>query len=203
VANKDNKEFVPTLKEICKSRKIRLIENGKNTSTATGIIIKLVFGADRRRTNQYGTVLAVAKAQNRPVATFIDWIKERNGIEEIRHSATGNVAIKGEEAIAIAKDVLKDKVSTRLEFLMPGPKETYDGYVVCVARRKADNSGNAEIVQFCNEKQIQAVLTTLGYAYHKKVGEAATANDAGKASEKKATKAAAAKDAKVAVPVAA
>lgn len=163
--DKSDESKVKTIKEILRKREVKFQKN----STIAGLIVKAVFGPERRRTNQYGTVLIAAKRAGKKANEFATWVREQGGVEEVRLEASGSERKSAEDFIAIAKEVYANAEAIRANpFNMPEADDTYEGFVVALARPNVGkNAGTAVIVEFLDADAIKPVLVKLGQFYNK------------------------------------
>lgn len=60
----------------------------QTTSPTITLMVKMVFGSDRKRAEKYAYVLRAAISENQTADTFKQWIKDIGGIEEVRRKIT-------------------------------------------------------------------------------------------------------------------
>lgn len=117
--------------ELMKERQLQVRES---TSLAT-MIVRLVFNSDCNRINAYANVLKIARSENVVAESLPDWIKERNGVEEVRRlgksSKKSPLARYDDAALLLAEAPSLTEISGSLEGI---ENCDVDEYVVLVAR---------------------------------------------------------------------
>lgn len=138
-----------------------------NSHTMTNII-KVVFGADRRRASSYSTALRVALAEKVKVQDLPKFLRDAGGVEEVRRSQTNGGATKVDkvkEATNRTKDLslgllASDDIASLLDCGAIGKQ------VVLLASQDVNGTLNINaVVQ--NENVTKAVLTAIYNANHK------------------------------------
>lgn len=169
---KSNENRIKDIKDLLYFHDIRYLSK----TDAAGLIIKLVFGADRQRTYQYATVLRIACEQKKTAAELAGWIKESGGVQEIRRTngeEGDDKKAKAKNEKANSKNIVKDAVSVLRnrdgDFTnMKKPTKTsqsYDGIVVGIGVDQGD--GTVKIVEFADAEIVEMVLKKLGQQYAK------------------------------------
>lgn len=131
-------------------------------------IIKVVFGADRRRASSYSTALRVALTEKVKVENIPQFMRDAGGVEEVRRSQTngGDPKVdKIQEATNRTKDVslaviVSDQIASVLDCAAIGKK------VVLLASQDVNGTLNVNaVVQ--SENVTKAVLTAIYNDNHK------------------------------------
>ena len=83
----------------------------QSNSQTVSLFVKAVFGSDRKRADKYAYVLRVAIAEQQTQATFVQWIADAGGIEQVKLSAEPSEKTQQKrEAIADAVESVKEKI---------------------------------------------------------------------------------------------
>jgi hypothetical protein len=131
-------------------------------------IIKVVFGADRRRASAYSTALRVALAEKVKVEDLPKFLRDAGGVEEVRRQQTNGGAPKVDKAATATKHISnvtlavidEDAISSKLDCGAIGKQ------VVLVATQDVNGKLNINaVVQ--TENVAKAVLTAIYNAEHK------------------------------------
>jgi hypothetical protein len=132
-------------------------------------IIKVVFGADRRRASSYSTALRVAFTEKVKVEDLPKFLRDAGGVEEVRRQQTNGGAPKLDKVAAATKHISnvtlavidEDAISSKLDCGAIGKQ------VVLLATQDVNGKLNINaVVQ--TENVAKAVLTAIYNAEHKK-----------------------------------
>ena len=141
-------------------------------------IIKVVFGADRRRASSYSTALRVALAEKVKVQDLPKFLRDAGGVEEVRRKQTNGGAPKVDKAATAKQHISnvtlavidEDSISSLLDCGKLGEQ------VVLVATQDVNGVLNINaVVQ--TEGVTKAVLTAIYNAEHKGWAEKAAQTD--------------------------
>lgn len=131
-------------------------------------IIKVVFGADRRRASSYSTALRVAFAEKVKVEDLPKFLRDAGGVEEVRRQQANGGAPKVDKVATATKHISpvtlavidEDAISSKLDCGAIGKQ------VVLVATQDVNGKLNINaVVQ--TENVAKAVLTAIYNAEHK------------------------------------
>ena len=131
-------------------------------------IIKVVFGADRRRASSYSSALRVALAEKVEVQDLPKFLRDAGGVEEVRRQQTNGGAPKVDKVEAAVRQIANvnlavidaDAISSKLDCGAIGKQ------VVLVATQDVNGTLNINaVVQ--TEGVTKAVLTAIYNAEHK------------------------------------
>ncbi|MDA3832826.1 MAG: hypothetical protein PF495_05465 [Spirochaetales bacterium] len=130
-----------TLEKLRKARtritelmKERQLQARESTSLAT-MIVRLVFNADCNRINAYANVLKIARSENVEVDALPVWIKDRNGVEEVRRLGQSSKQSMGNRYDAAAALLAEAPTLKEITGSFHGIENCdVDEYVVLVAR---------------------------------------------------------------------
>ena len=138
-----------------------------NSHTMTNII-KVVFGADRRRASSYSSALRVALAEKVEVQDLPKFLRDAGGVEEVRRQQTNGGAPKVDKVEVATKRIADvnlavidaDAISAKLDCGAIGKQ------VILVATQDVNGTLNINaVVQ--TEGVTKAVLTAIYNAEHK------------------------------------
>lgn len=133
----------------------------KSTHTLNKIV-RCVFGVDRRRVSAYGIVLRTALANDVTVDGLADFIREKNGVEEIRLAKSPNAKTPAEKAVLAGSyiglhdfgTVTSPELSKKLDGGKIGKKAVFigvwqaDGSVILRAVVESDTALNAALASY-------------------------------------------------------
>lgn len=133
----------------------------KSTHTLNKIV-RCVFGVDRRRVSAYGIVLRTALANDVTVDGLADFIREKNGVEEIRLAKSPNAKTPAEKAVLAGSyiglhdfgTVTSPELSKKLDGGKIGKKAVFigvwqaDGSVIIRAVVESDTALNAALASY-------------------------------------------------------
>ena len=131
-------------------------------------IIKVVFGADRRRASSYSSALRVALAEKVEVQDLPKFLRDAGGVEEVRRQQTNGGAPKVDKVEAVVRQIANvnlavidaDAVSSKLDCGAIGK------HVILVATQ--DINGTLIINSVVQTEGVtKAVLTAIYNAEHK------------------------------------
>lgn len=131
-------------------------------------IIKVVFGADRRRASSYSSALRVALAEKVEVEDLPKFLRDAGGVEEVRRQQTNGGAPKVDKVEAVVRQIANvnlavidaDAVSSKLDCGAIGK------HVILVATQ--DINGTLIINSVVQTEGVtKAVLTAIYNAEHK------------------------------------
>lgn len=121
----------------------------QKTSKLLTLIVKCVFGSDRKRASKYASVLQIAIAENMTSENFPAWVIEKGGIEEVSRRRTGNAAVPNlrydaETAVEQAKAEISTYETAPLASVDFGDALRLSGISLLIANPLAD--GKVSIV---------------------------------------------------------
>ena len=135
-------------------------------------IIKVVFGADRRRASSYSSALRVALAEKVEVQDLPKFLRDAGGVEEVRRQQTNGGAPKVDKVEAVVRQIANvnlavidaDAVSSKLDCGAIGK------HVILVATQ--DINGTLIINSVVQTEGVtMAVLTAIYNAEHKELSK--------------------------------
>lgn len=148
------------LSDILKARDIKV---QKNTPLVTKVV-KVVFGAERRRASSYSLVLRAAEASGIQPLGLAAWLKSQNGVEEVRLSTSNPDRVSPKEArdrfIRTGEDRI-DELAPIATLEREGSTPDQAGPVLLIANVMSD--GTTQVLRFVTDERIVSmVLEQLG-----------------------------------------
>jgi hypothetical protein len=141
-------------------------------------VIKLVFGADRRRASAYSIAVRIAKQEGVKPDELSDWLLERGGIEEVRLESSSATGESAKERRA-RRQTLGERSADGNSPLVTIPKSAGTpeavGPTLMLARVETDRT--ASVLCFVdNETLVKAALEYIGKQAEKEEQEASDPN---------------------------